>query len=225
MNYFDMILIGLVCIFALKGFFRGAINETINLVVIFLALFIAPIFATQTGNFLIKTFNFKISEDIVYFYGMGMLIVFMLIVGFMISIIAHIIMKTTGLKIVDRLVGIIIGGVKIILIISIFATLGYKIEITKQYLVQFSEKSTYFKQILSIGDKIIVKANIVKENIEKNKESIEKTSNELSTNFIKQTNLKEKVDYIRRDENIKELNTNFTNTLNQIENRIEDIKK
>ena len=155
MNIFDAIVIGIILILAIKGYFNGLIKELGGLIGIIGGLFLASKFYHQAGIYindnLLEIPN-KSSIDLIgfisVFVGFWVLVVF---IGFLISKI----LKASALGGLDRLFGFFFGGAKFFLLISVMVSLLWQVEFIKDKLKKFTKESIVMPFLIEAGEKII----------------------------------------------------------------------
>jgi len=225
MSYFDMFLIGVILVFALKGIFKGGIKETISLSIIFIALFIAPIFAESTASYVLKFLDWNISKEVTYFFGIGVIIILSIIMGVILNLLLMLVVSLTGLGVFNKILGFIVGGIKAFVIISIFISISLKIDISKKYLESYAKESKYLTKVVKIGDSLISKAKTVKKDVENNKSEIEDFSSDVANKIIKETNAKEMVKDLKDEKNQKNISDTINKGLEKLDKTINEQTK
>jgi len=117
MNFIDIIISILVLISAYKGFKNGLIKELLSLISIFLGIYIAINFSFYMEKFLTTSFPKHQAFVSIISFILVFLIVFLSIklAGFLMSKLA----KSLKLGFLNKLLGLIFGASKVLLIISI----------------------------------------------------------------------------------------------------------
>lgn len=124
MDTFDIILIGLLTIGAVRGFRKGIILEIAGLLGLFLALF-GAFQLVDWGVELLAGFNKDISEGILPIIAFVILFVLILIGVYLLGRIIKTVFHITPFGILDNIIGCIVGALKWALGISlIFWLLG-----------------------------------------------------------------------------------------------------
>jgi membrane protein required for colicin V production len=140
----DIIVIALVTVLGLKGLFRGMVKEVFGLLGLVGGVFIASRIADSVGGILQNFIPFLDGQSAVKLVGFAVSFLafwsLMILIG---MIIAKIVQKS-GLGIVDKLAGAVVGSAKIFLIFSIVAyALGSIAFIKKRTDVIFEDSVVY----------------------------------------------------------------------------------
>lgn len=102
----DWIILGVIALSALIGFFRGFVKEALSLAVWLLALFVSIKFRLPLANLLVDTIEVPsvryISASAILFFGT-------LLVGGLANFLLNSVIKATGLSGTNRLLGFVFG--------------------------------------------------------------------------------------------------------------------
>lgn len=116
MNYFDIILGGLILYGLIKGFFKGFIIEAASLLALVFGIIGALLFSASVSNLLKSYFTFEQlpPEGIVFvLIFIAIIILINLLARFLTKVI-----KMASLGIVNRILGAFFGGTKFALVLS-----------------------------------------------------------------------------------------------------------
>ena len=164
MSIFDGIVIAIILILAIKGYFNGIIKELAGLIGIIGGLFLASKFFHQTGVYINDNlFNIpnKSAVDlvgfVVVFVGFWVLSVF---IGFLLGKI----LKISALGGLDRILGFVFSGAKFFLLISIIVAMLWQVAFIREKMQSISKNSFMLPVLVESGKKII---NITPQDLEK----------------------------------------------------------
>jgi len=187
---FDVFVISITLILAIKGFFNGLIKEMAGLIGIIGGFFIASRYYHQAGEFintnLINIPN-KSAIDLVGFVGVFLLVwIFCIFFGFLFSNL----LKLSALGFLDKLLGFIVGGIKFFLIISVIIASLYHMDFLKEYMQKLEEKSIVLPISIKIGEEIMKFSpqniselkNNLEEKVKENLKNIGKVNENLDKN-------------------------------------------
>ena len=179
----DLVSIALILFLGIKGIFRGFVKEVFGLIGIIGGIYVASRYAESAGNFVDVNFLDLQNKGSLYLIGfIAVLIAFWLfatLVGFLLGKLV----QSSGLGIVDKILGFIVGGAKVFLIFSVIIYVFSNIGIFKASINNLFAGSLMYPIFQKTGAKIVkidpsqinVKDNI---NIESTQEQTTDTHNE-----------------------------------------------
>jgi len=153
--WFDIITLALVILLGVKGIINGFIKETFGLIGIVGGVYIASRYAQDAGVWVDNTlyaFENKASLFLVGF--IGLLICFWLSSLLIGQIVAKLI-DLSGLSVIDKLAGFLIGSAKIFLVFSVFLVALSNIAFVQTKIETHLKESFMYPIFMEVGQKIV----------------------------------------------------------------------
>ena len=153
--WFDLITLGLVLLLGIKGIINGFIKEVFGLVGIIGGIYIASRYAETAGDFIntnLYAFDNKASLFLIGF--VALLIIFWLLsvfIGFLIEKL----LAASGLGILDKLLGFIVGSAKIFLIFSVLLVTLSNIKFVQEKIDSYLSNSFMYPIFMATGEYIV----------------------------------------------------------------------
>lgn len=154
-SWFDLITLGLVLLLGVKGIINGFIKEVFGLVGIVGGIYIASRYAEMAGNFIdtnLYAFDNKASLFLIGF--VALLIAFWLLSIF-IGFIMEKLLDISGLGIIDKLLGFIVGSGKIFLIFSVLLVTLSNIQFVQKKIETYLVDSFMYPIFMATGEYIV----------------------------------------------------------------------
>jgi len=220
MNFFDLAVSAIVILLALKGFFNGLFKEVFGLIGIVGGVYVGSHYAVEVGKYLNTEFFHLQNDTAIEFTGfLVALIVFWIGMSFIGTIFTKI-SSSSGLGIVNRILGAIFGGGKIFLIFAIIAYAFSNIQMAKSKIEEWKQHSILLPVMIQAGS-YILKFEVPDEVKNSVDEAIEKTSNSVKETV--QDVVEEEVKNVINNK-VDEITTQTTNEEDSVELELEETK-
>ena len=141
----DYLIIILVLLSLIWGFFRGFLREAISTFSVIIAVACASIFADTVS----PIFSWWESTQVRYYAAFACIFLFVLVLGIIISRITGVLAKTLGLGFFDRIMGGTFGALRGVLIVIVALFLVNKTDITKASWYKASVVAPQFNTTIS----------------------------------------------------------------------------
>jgi membrane protein required for colicin V production len=155
LNIFDVVVLLITLMLAIKGFFNGIIKEISGLIGIALGSYLGTLYYKEVGLY-INEHIFKIANESAI-NVVGFVAVFLLtwgvlvIIGMLLSRLLFI----AQLGILDRVGGVIFSAGKFFVILAVIVTMLSKIEAMHKTMQNWSKNSITYPYLIKIGNSLI----------------------------------------------------------------------
>jgi len=151
----DLISLALIAFLGVKGIFRGFVKETFGLIGIIGGIYVASRFAQSVGEYLDTNLFHLQNKNSLYLIGfIATLIAFWLLAVLVGSAIGKLV-NSSGLGIVDRILGFFVGGAKVFMIFSVIIYVLHSIPIFNASIDNIFKGSMMYPYFESMGAKIV----------------------------------------------------------------------
>lgn len=177
--YFDIIIIAIIVILALKGLFSGFIRETCSMLGIIGGVLVASRYSGAVGDLINDLIAIE-SQTLRNLIGF-MLILALIWVGFL--VIAEILVRfATFIKLgkLDKVLGVGIAAVKIFLVVSIILFTFSKMNFLSNFTANLAQNSLCYPVMIKIGN-FIVKTDFAQDLSEQATQNLQSGLDELNS--------------------------------------------
>ena len=177
-SFFDLGVIVLLLIFGIKGLFSGFIKEVFGLIGIIGGIFVASRYAQSVGSIIDTSVYHITNKSSIYFIGfLVALLVFWLaslVIGFLFTKLAGF----SGLGLVNRVLGFLVGSLKIFLLFSILIFALRSMDIFRDNIDNKLKNSYIYPYLVKSGNYIVkLKLNNSKKVVQSIKQTITTENN------------------------------------------------
>jgi len=142
---FDIVILAILAISLLVGFFRGFVKEALSIVTWVVSIWLALRFYKEAGEFFSGLIGQEFLRNIA---GFAAIFIASLMVLSMVSFLVGKIVSKTGIKGTDRVLGFIFGFVRAVLIIVLILFFGRAVSMDRIW--QESKLVPYFNPIVEV---------------------------------------------------------------------------
>lgn len=146
LNWVDCAIVGVIVFSTVISFIRGFVRESLSLASWIIAFWVALTFAKPMTGYLVTYFARQEVRLAIAFFG---LFIVSLILGSMLSHLISQLVQKTGLSGTDRLLGLIFGVARGVLIVALLLLLGDLMSLQKAHGWQQSVLLPYFDPIVA----------------------------------------------------------------------------
>ncbi len=154
-SIFDIALLSLIVIFGVKGLISGIIKETFGLIGIIGGIFFASRFAQKAGDFIDANIYHINNKASIYFIGFIAILLIIWLSSIVIGFIFTKLVNLSGLGFTNKLLGFIVGSLKIFLLFSIVIFALRSIDIFRENIDSKLKKSYSYPYLITIGNYIV----------------------------------------------------------------------
>ncbi len=177
MLWFDIIVLALVLVLGLKGFFNGLVKEVAGLFGIVGGIFIATRTAAMMADFINNMIPNIQNQSLVYVCGFVVVLIIIWAASLLLGNIVSKMLKLSSLGMLDRIGGFIFGACKIFFIIAVILSCISSINFIKNYLKPLEQNSIVY-EILDKTGGAIVRTDLFLKASSQAKQSFDNVANE-----------------------------------------------
>jgi len=142
MTWMDLAIIATICISIIIGLIRGFVREVLSVTAWVIALWATIVFSDNVAGWLSSYID---SKAVIMGVSFSAVFLSVLIAFTIINFLIFHIVKVTGLSGTDRLIGMVFGGLRGVLLIGILILVAHYFSFTKEVWWKQSQLIPYFK--------------------------------------------------------------------------------
>lgn len=155
MGYIDLILIIIIVVIGLRGFYNGFVNEVSGVLGIVLGVFFASRFASVMGEWITASvYDFK-TPSIATLIGFVIILAVIWVAFLIVGVILSKFIKITDFSIIDKTLGFIFSCCKIFLIIGFILYAGSKPKFMQNFNIYLEQNSKIYSMMHKISGAIL----------------------------------------------------------------------
>lgn len=155
MGYIDLILIIIIVVIGLRGFYNGFVNEVSGVLGIVLGVFFASRFASSMGEWITASmYDFK-TPSIATLIGFVIILAVIWVAFLIVGVILSKFIKITDFSIIDKTLGFIFSCCKIFLIIGFILYAGSKPKFMQNFNGYLEQNSKIYSMMYKISGAIL----------------------------------------------------------------------
>ncbi len=160
-NYFDIVIVTIIIILALKGLFSGFIREVCSVIGIVGGVLLASRFNVDLSLW-INSFLKLESQTLLNLIGFMIILGAVWILSLVLAEVVVRFVKFINLGKLDKILGVFVAGIKIFLILSIILFTFSRINFLSNFTGKLQDSSFCYPIMIKVGD-FIVKTDFVSE--------------------------------------------------------------
>lgn len=180
-DYFDIIIVAIIIILALKGLFNGFIREICSTIGIVGGVLVASRYNIEFGGLLNSVIKLQ-SNTLLNLIGFMIILAAIWILALVLAEIIVKFAKFINLGRADKFLGVFVAGIKIFLVLSIILFTFSKINFLSSFTAKLQDSSVCYPIMINIGS-FIVKTDFVSEIKEQAVQNINEGLQEVQRNI------------------------------------------
>ncbi len=177
-SFFDLAVGILLLIFGIKGLFSGLIKEVFGLIGIVGGIFVASRYAQSVGNMIDTSLYHITNKSSIYFIGFLVTLLAFWLASIFIGFLFTKLVSLSGLGILNRILGFLVGSFKIFLLFSILIFALRSMDVFRNNIDNKLQNSYIYPYLIKSGNYIVkFKLNDGKKAIQSIKQTISADDN------------------------------------------------
>lgn len=154
-SFFDLAIGILLIIFGIKGLFSGLIKEVFGLIGIIGGIFVASRYAGSVGDMIDSSLYHISNRSSIYFIGFLVTLLAFWLASVLVGFLFTKLVNLSGLGLLNRILGFLIGSLKIFLIFSILIFILRSIEVFRENMDSKLQNSYIYPYLIKSGNYIV----------------------------------------------------------------------
>jgi membrane protein required for colicin V production len=172
-NVFDVIVISITLILAIKGFINGIIKELAGIAGIIGGIFLGSMFYAKAGEYINASIMKIPNESAINVVGFVAVFMLTWVIAVLIGMMLSKILKVAQLGILDKIGGVIFSAGKFFLIVSVIVTMLSQIEALQSSLEKYQKNSLMWPIMNKVGQYLIhIKPEDIQKNVDELKQKV-----------------------------------------------------
>ncbi len=181
-SFFDLGVTILLLIFGIKGLFSGFIKEVFGLIGIIGGIFVASRYAQSVGNIIDTSIYHIANKSSIYFIGFLVALLAFWLTSIIVGFLFTKLIGFSGLGLLNRILGFLVGSLKIFLLFSILIFALRSMDIFRNNIDSKLKNSYLYPYLIKSGNYIVkLKLDDGKKVVQSIKQTIT-TDNNISSN-------------------------------------------
>ena len=150
-NYFDLGIISIILILAIKGFIQGFIKELFGLLGLVGGVLLAVKYAKEMSKVISENLIALDDKSLLTMLGFLSILIIVWVVSILVGTIISKLTDISGMGFINRFFGFIIGGGKYFIIFSLIITAFSNVKFAKDNLKKYTDKSIVYRYLVDSG--------------------------------------------------------------------------
>jgi len=154
-SFFDLAVGILLLIFGIKGLFSGFIKEVFGLVGIIGGIFVASRYAGNVGDIIDTSIYHITNKSSIYFIGFLVTLLGFWLASILVGFLFTKLLSLSGLGLLNRILGFLVGSLKIFLLFSILIFALRSMEVFRDNIDKKLQNSYIYPYLIKSGNYIV----------------------------------------------------------------------